>query len=169
MPINSMHAFLQIDTIKGESKDQNHKDWIEVKDFDFDVLQPRSATSSSIGGQTAARVEMAPISIIKQMDLASTALFQAASGGQTFAKAQMKFFRADKNGDPVNYFTIELMNVLVHRLTSRVGDDGLIQETLQLSFGAIKQTYTQQKPEGGQGGKTVAQWSLIGNKPQFSA
>lgn len=168
MPINSMHAFLQIDTIKGESQDADHKGWIEILDFDFDVLQPRSATASSIGGQTAARVEMSPISVLKKIDLASTALFQAAAGGATMPKARMEFFRADKNGSPVNYFTIELINVLVHRLTSRVGDDGLIQETLQLSFGAIKQTYTQQKSEGGQGGKSVGQWSPTLNKPSFS-
>lgn len=169
MPINSMHAFLQIDTIKGESLDADHKGQIEILDFDFETKQPRSPTASSIGGQTAARVEMSAISILKKIDLASTALFQACAGGVTVPKAQMKFYRADKNGNPVNYFTIELINVLVHRLTSRVGDDGMIQETLELSFGAIKQTYTQQKPEGGQGGKSVAQWSLTNNKAQFSA
>ena len=35
------HAFLSIDTIKGESKDAEHKDWIEVESFNQDVLQPR--------------------------------------------------------------------------------------------------------------------------------
>ncbi|MGH8073562.1 MAG: type VI secretion system tube protein Hcp, partial [Lysobacter sp.] len=37
------HAFLSIDTIKGESKDAEHKDWIEIESFNQDVLQPRSA------------------------------------------------------------------------------------------------------------------------------
>src|SRR5690606_13411519 len=38
------HAFLSIDTIKGESRDAEHKDWIEIESFNQDVLQPRSAT-----------------------------------------------------------------------------------------------------------------------------
>ena len=58
------HAFLSIDTIKGESRDQDHKDWIEIESFNLDVLQPRSATASTKGGQTAARVEMSPVEIV---------------------------------------------------------------------------------------------------------
>ena len=39
------HAFLSIDTIKGESRDDKHRDWIEIKSFSQDLLQPRSATA----------------------------------------------------------------------------------------------------------------------------
>ncbi|RNF82396.1 Hcp family type VI secretion system effector [Montanilutibacter psychrotolerans] len=162
------HAFLSIDTIKGESKDSEHKDWIEIESFNQDVLQPRSATASSAGGTTAARVEMSPIEINKRIDLASTALFQACAGGTTFPKAQIQFMRADKDGKAINYYTIELLNVLVHRVNTTMGHDGMPSESVQLSFGAIKWSYTQQKPEGGIGGKTIAQWSNTKNTPQLA-
>src|SRR3546814_19588443 len=90
------HAFLSIDTIKGESKDAEHKDWIEIESFNQDVLQPRSATASGAGGTTAARVEMTPIEVNKRIDLSSTALFQACSNGTTFPKARIEFMRADR-------------------------------------------------------------------------
>lgn len=163
------HAFLSIDTIKGESRDQDHKDWIEIESFTQDVLQPRSATASSQGGSTAARVEMSPIEIVKKIDLSTAALHQAAANGTTFAKARVEFFRADKDGKAINYYLVELLNVLVHRVTTTVGTDGMPQEVVQLSFGSIKWTYQQQKPEGGVGGKAVAQWSLTLNKPTHSA
>lgn len=159
------HAFLSIDSIKGESRDSQHKDWIEIESFNHDILQPRSATASTSGGTTSARVEMAPIEIRKQIDIATTALHQAAANGNTYPKAQIKFLRADKDGNAINYYTIELLNVLVHRVSTSIGADGMPQEVVQLSFGSIKWTYNQQKPEGGMGGKAVAQWSNTLNKP----
>ncbi len=71
------HAFLSIDTIKGESRDDKHRDWVEIKSFSQDLLQPRSATASTSGGQTAARVNMSPVEIVKEIDLATTALNRA--------------------------------------------------------------------------------------------
>ena len=62
------HAFLSIDTIKGESHDDKHKDWIEIQSFSQDLLQPRSATASTSGGTTAARVNLSPIEITKTID-----------------------------------------------------------------------------------------------------
>ncbi len=162
------HAFLSIDTIKGESHDDNHKGWIEIQSFSQDLLQPRSATASTSGGTTAARVNLSPIEITKAIDLASTALNQAASNGTTFPKAQIQFMRADKDGNAINYYTVELLNVLVHRVTTTVDKEGMPQEVVQLSFGAIKWTYQQQKPEGGVGGKTVAQWSATKNIPNYT-
>ncbi len=163
------HAFLSIDTIKGESRDDKHRDWVEIKSFSQDLLQPRSATASTSGGQTAARVNLSPIEIVKAIDLSTTALNQACSSGTTFPKARIEFMRADKDGNAINYYLIELLNVLVHRVTTTVDEDGMPQEVVQLSFAAIKWTYNQQKAEGGIGGKTVAQWSASKNVPNYSA
>jgi type VI secretion system secreted protein Hcp len=162
------HSFLNIDTIKGESRDSKHVGWIEIESFTQDLLQPRSATASTAGGQTAARVNMSPIEVVKKIDLATTPLHQACASGTTFPKAIMEFLRADKDGNAIVYYTVELMNVLVHRVTTTVDSEGMPMETVQLSFAAIKWTYNQQKPEGGVGGKTVAQWSCSKNIPNYT-
>ncbi|KAB7769635.1 Hcp family type VI secretion system effector [Xanthomonas maliensis] len=162
------HSFLQIDTINGESNDSAHAKWIEIKSFSQDLMQPRSATASTSGGATAARVNLSPIEVVKSIDLASTALNQACANGTTFPKARIEFMRADKDGKAINYYLVELMNVLVHRVTTTVDEEGMPQEVVQLSFGAIKWTYQQQKPEGGVGGKAVAQWSATKNIPNYT-
>jgi len=161
------HAFLKIATINGESHDDMHKDWIEIQSFSQELLQPRSATASTSGGTTAARVNLSPIEIIKMIDLSSTALSQAASNGTTFPDAQIEFMRADKEGTAVNYYKIDLKNVLVHRVATTVGSEGMPREVVHLTFGAIRWTYQQQLPEGGVGGKTVAQWSPTKNIPSY--
>jgi len=48
-------AFLRVDGAPGESLDDQHKDWIEVKTFAHGVNQPVSRTVSSSGGATAER------------------------------------------------------------------------------------------------------------------
>ena len=55
--IMAIDVYLQIDGIKGESSDSDHKDWIECKSVHFEVFQPKSATASTGGGHTAERCE----------------------------------------------------------------------------------------------------------------
>ena len=43
----AIDVYLQIDGIKGESTDNAHKDWIECKSVQWEVLQPKSATAST--------------------------------------------------------------------------------------------------------------------------
>lgn len=65
----AVDAYLQIEGIKGESMDDKHRDWIECIDVDFGVDQPRSAVSSTAGGDTAARADFDEISVAKLTDL----------------------------------------------------------------------------------------------------
>ncbi|MDR0587455.1 MAG: type VI secretion system tube protein Hcp, partial [Burkholderiales bacterium] len=42
-------------TIKGESQDKDHADWIEVGSWTAAMKQPRSVTASTAGGHTSER------------------------------------------------------------------------------------------------------------------
>ncbi|MFH3934856.1 type VI secretion system tube protein Hcp, partial [Acinetobacter nosocomialis] len=42
--------------VDGESRDSEHKGWLEVNSWSHNIRQPKSATSSSVGGHTAERV-----------------------------------------------------------------------------------------------------------------
>ena len=47
--------YMQIDGLKGESTDSEHKDWIELLSFSHSISQPASATAASAGeGTTSA-------------------------------------------------------------------------------------------------------------------
>ncbi len=43
--------------VDGESRDTEHQGWLEVNSWSHNIRQPKSATSSSVGGHTAERVE----------------------------------------------------------------------------------------------------------------
>lgn len=155
--------------IKGESKDKDHADWIEINAWSHGIVQPKSATASSAGGFTAERCEHQDMEFVKDMDLVSPQLFQACSSGQTFKSVQVDFLRADGDGKRVKYLEVQLKNVIVSSVHPSVQSEGLPTETFALKYAAIQWRYTQQKGEGGSGGTSQGAWSLTKNDKAFAA
>jgi type VI secretion system secreted protein Hcp len=157
-------AYLSIDTIKGESNDSRHKDWIEVSNVSWNVHQPRSALVSTAGGHTSGRAELSEVSFKKLADLASPLLQQTCAAGKTIPKAKFEFMRADGNGEPIKYYTVELENVMIASVTPSSGDGGVITERVGLAFSKIKWSYTRQDIKGGTQGNTSGGWDAAANK-----
>lgn len=158
-------VYLQIDGIKGESQDDKHKGWIECMGVHWNIVQPRSATSSTAGGHTAERVNMSEVSFIKLADLSSPILAQYCAMGKTIPKAVFEFMRADGNGTPICYFRMELKNVLVCQVSPSIAGGGghILQEGIGLKFSEVRYKYTQQQIGGGSGGNTAGGWDLAKN------
>lgn len=154
--------------IKGESKDKDHPDWIEIDSWSHGIVQPKSATASSVGGHTAERCEHSDMMFVKELDLVSPQLYQACSGGTTFKEAQVDFMRADGDGKRVKYLEIRLKDVLVASVHPAVHEEGLPSESIGLKYAAIQWRYTQQKIDGGQGGTAQGTWSLAKNTPSYA-
>jgi type VI secretion system secreted protein Hcp len=129
----AIDVYLQIDGIKGESTDDLHKDWIECKTVDWEVLQPKSATASTGGGHTAERCEHKDIVLTKVADLASPLLLQNSSSGKTIAKAKFEFMRADGKGERVRYFEIELTNVMISSVKPSIEAGEILGERVGLN------------------------------------
>lgn len=161
----AVDVYLQIDGIKGESQDSQHKDWIEVTSINWGVQQPKSATASTGGGHTAERAELSDISFSKLADMSSPLLLQNCATGKTIPRAKFEFFRADADGDRVKYYEIELENVLIGMVTPHLGNStSFLTENVNLKFSKVKWKYTQQKVGGGSGGNTAGGWDLATNK-----
>lgn len=160
----AIDVYLQIDGIKGESTDSEHKDWIECSNVSWMVTQPCSATSSSSGGHTAERCYHTGIDLRKITDLSTPLLLQHCSMGKTIPKAKLEMYRADGKGSRVKYFAVELTNVLISDVAPEVFEGELMSEHLTLMYSKIQWKYTQQKIGGGSMGLTVGGWDLAVNK-----
>ncbi|MDR2853138.1 MAG: type VI secretion system tube protein Hcp [Burkholderiaceae bacterium] len=154
--------------IKGESQDKDHKDWIEVSSWNHCIIQPKSATASTSGGHTAERCEHGEMVFTKDMDVVSPLLYQNASGGTTFDEVTVQFYRADGEGNRVQYMEIKLKYVLIARVTPKVVSEGVPTEEFALKYAAVQWKYTQQKTGGGQGGNAQGAWSLTKNDKTYS-
>lgn len=159
-------SFIKIDGIPGESSDDKHKDWIELISYDHHIEQPASSTASSVGGATAERVNHGAFKFIHQLDKATPKLLEACCTGKHIKEVTIEFCRA--GGDKVKYMEIKLEQVLISAVTengSSTGESGFPSETVSLSYGKIKWTYTQQKrQDGSAGGNVSAGWDLTANK-----
>jgi type VI secretion system secreted protein Hcp len=154
--------------IKGESRDAEHKDWVEVSSWTHEIRQPKSATSSSAGGHTAERVEHGDMVFGKEMDSVSPLLYQHASAGTTFDEVEIEFFRA--SGDKrIKYLVVKLKNVLISSVKPSVAGEGIPTESFSLTYAAVSWNYTVQSVDGKQGGTTAGNWSLSKNQASYAA
>jgi len=157
-------AYLQIEGIKGESADDKHKDWIEVSNVSWSVHQPRATTASTAGGLTAGRADLSDLSFRKLADLSSPALQQHCAMGKTIPKAKFEFMRADGEGKPICYYTVELENVMISGVNPTSGDGGIIKEHVFLAYSKMKWKYAKQSIRGGAEGSSAGGWDCAANK-----
>jgi type VI secretion system secreted protein Hcp len=160
----AIDVYLQIEGVKGESRDSAHPGWIECTEVHWSVVQPRSTTASSAGGHTAERAELKDVVFGKISDLASPILLQTCAMGKTIPKAKFEFMRADGNGKPIKYFEIYLENVLISGVAPSLTAGTTLSEHVSLKYSKIKWAYTQQNIAGGTSGSTVGGWDLAANK-----
>lgn len=155
-------AYLKIDDIPGEALDEKYNKWIEVTGYSFGVSQTTSATASSAGGATSGRTAVSNFTFTKFLDSASCKLMEASCAGQHLKEVRLALCRA--GGDKLKYYEIILEEVIIADYTQSA-DDGIPIEVVQLDYGKIKTTYTQQKRIDGSGGGNIAGgWDRIGNK-----
>jgi type VI secretion system secreted protein Hcp len=67
-------AFIKIDGIEGESADERHAGWIEIRSYDWTVSQMASRTASTAGGASVERADFSPFFFSKLLDKASPGL-----------------------------------------------------------------------------------------------
>src|SRR5699024_8452590 len=98
---------------RGESHDHQHPGWIEAHGWRHGLHQPMSATASTAGGHTAGRCEHLDMVLSKDMDVVSPQLYQHCSGGTTFSKVIIEFYRADGEGKRVKYMDVQLKDAII--------------------------------------------------------
>lgn len=156
--------FLKIDSIKGESTDDKHKDWIEVLSYQFGVSQMASAADRSATGAAAGqRADFQDLSIIKHMDISSTPIFKACAAGNHIKEVILELCRA--GGDKQKYMEYRLADVIVSSVSTSGGEGGEATESVTFNFGKIEQTYTKINRDGKPAGQQPAGWDLVANKP----
>jgi type VI secretion system secreted protein Hcp len=137
--------YMQIDGIKGESTDSQHKDWIEILSYSLAASAPAPGTSGAAATNQAKPSGPGDIVITKQMDSSSPKLLALCSSGKHISKATIE---RTANGKPE---TIEMSDVLVSNVSpqdgaaDRVAAADVPTETITLNYGKIQWTYTQQK------------------------
>ena len=104
--------FLKIDGIEGESRDDKHKDEIEIESFSWGETQTGGFAVG--GGAGAGKVSMQDFYFTMLVNKASPALFLACAQGDHIKNAILTCRKAGKKpAEPVDFMKVTMNPVLV--------------------------------------------------------
>jgi type VI secretion system secreted protein Hcp len=135
---------LELDGVKGESKDDAHKETIEIASWSLGASNPTSVGSS---GMSAGKVSYSDLTVMISLEKASVELLSRVSTGKVIKKAVLYGRKAgdDKRQD---YLTVTLEEVMVSSWQTSASDgSGIPMLSVSFSFSKITYQYCIQKPD----------------------
>ncbi len=159
----TLDAFLNVQGIKGESTDSEHRDQIEVLTFSWGLAQ----RSGSIEGRGRA-ADFDELVVTKVVDTASPHLYRYCALGKRIPKVTLDL--CAPAGEKRSILKIELEGVLVSRveLCDRVEPSGPPRpvEKVGFRYNAITWTYSRLDHSGRPKGTVTCGWDLTRNAPK---
>jgi len=133
--------YLQMEGIRGESQDDQHRDWIEVLSFERKAGGMGSMMSGA--GAGVGHMGAHEIVITKRIDASSPMLHQAVSVGRHFSRAVLDVRRPEAQvGRQKTYMEITLTDVFVSSVRNSAGGSGP-NEAVTLSYAREETSYPQ--------------------------
>ena len=153
--------FLKLTDIKGESKDDKHKEEIDVLAWSWGMSQ--SGSMHIGGGGGAGKVNVQDLSLTKFLDKASPKLMQVCSQGKHIKEATLVVRKA---GDkPLEYVKIKMTDVLVTSVsTGGSGGEDRLTENISLNFAQVNVEYVPQKQDGSGDSPIPMGYDMAANK-----
>lgn len=156
----AIDIYLKLDKpeVKGESRDKDMKDWIELLSWSWGHMVQYNPDRGTVGG----RINVEPITFVKDVDKSTPILIQKMAQNEAFDEAQI-VVRKTQPGGHFNYCVINLKNVRIINLQSNVSAGSeTISETGQLGFSWFEIIYQPEAPTGGpEGGEIKCQYELL--------
>jgi len=160
----AVDMFLELDkgTVPGESKDDKHKDKMDVLAWSWGMSQ--GGTMHKGGGGGSGKANFQDISITKWYCKASPTLALYCANGDHFAQGKLIVRKAGKT--PLEYITIDMTDIIVTSVqTGGSGGEEALTENVTLNFAKVEVYYIEQTVDGGEGAKPEFKWDIRANVP----
>jgi type VI secretion system secreted protein Hcp len=156
----AVDMFLKLDDVKGESRDDKHKDEVDVLAWSWGMSQSGKMQLGTGGG--AGKVNVQDLSITKYIDKASPNLIMASCSGKHYKQAVLTVRKAGEK--PLEYLKITMKEVLVSSVSSGgSGGEDRLTESVSFNFAEFKVEYKPQKPDGSGDAAIEAAWNIAKN------
>ena len=153
--------FLDIEGVKGESKDEKFKDKIDIDAFSLDCTNIGSMGRGGGGG--TGKADFQDVSVTKQIDGSSHELLKSVATGKHFPKATISCRKAGGDNQHV-YLVITMEDVFCSSFNTS-GSGELPMEQFSLNYAKIKYEYKEQTKQGSGSGQKIAGYDRELNKP----
>ncbi|WP_372797446.1 Hcp family type VI secretion system effector [Pontiella sp.] len=155
--------FLKIEGIEGESRDDTHKDEIDVLSWSWGLSN--SATTHISGGGGAGKASFKDLTVTKYLDKSSPALMTRISDGRHIPSATLVVRKV--GSDPLEYLTITMTDIIVTSLsTGGSGGEDRLTENITLNFAEVEVEYIPQKIDGSTEQSVEFGWDIQANIPK---
>nr|WP_316643683.1 type VI secretion system tube protein Hcp [uncultured Roseateles sp.] len=162
MPGNAFIKFTaDSGTIPGESLQKGHtgKDgWIEIGDWSWDI----EAETSFLKGTGAAVGKPTPgtMSFSHYYDKSSPVIMKMIVQGTHFKTAQIDMCKQTGSGTPEIYFQMVAAEVFITKVSSKGGEDGAVNQDVEMVFKSVKFGYKRQTNDGKLGATVEFAWNI---------
>lgn len=140
--------FIKIGNIKGESKDDKHKDEIDVLAWSWGMSQ--SGSMHTGGGGGAGRVNVQDLNLTKYVDAATPILMQFCATGTHVDEVVLTLRKA--GGDQMEYLKLTLKKAIITNVsTGGSGGEDKLTENITINFAEYSIGYKPQDDKGAAG------------------
>ena len=157
----AVDMFLELDGIKGETKDSKFasKGAIDVLSFSWGCSQ--TGTFGAGGGGGAGKVSYSDLNIMMAVCKASAQLMQRCATGDHIAKGTLTVRKAGK--EQQEFYSVKLTDLLVSSYQTS-GSSEVPHDSISLNFAKIEFEYKPQKHDGSLDGPVYGKWNISENK-----
>lgn len=154
--------FLSVQTkragkVRGEALNPGHEEDIVVKGWHWGV----AATSALGSAQATSRRAYKGLTIIKQIDSATTALMAALATNDEVKEAKLTMRKA--GAEQIDYFLVTLQKARISSVDHSTDDTGSTLETVTIQFNKVSVEYRPQKSAGGRGASMTFEDEILTN------
>ena len=136
--------FLELDGIKGESQDEQHKDAIDVRSWSWGASRGAADKKSASPSEP---VSIQNLAFTHSIDSASPKLLERLLTGDSIASGKLTLRRSGEN--PFEYLELCMKGIDVTSFsTGGSGQEDRITESVTLHFNQFRYEYTPQNEEG---------------------
>jgi type VI secretion system secreted protein Hcp len=149
----SIDCYLKLDGIKGEAVQKDHKDEIEIVNWNWDVNNPSCTVGS---GSSVGKGTPGFVSLSKNYDSASPTLAKYCANGKHFTTATLSMAKSGEGQQ--TFLTVTLKEVFIASVGVNATKGGDVSESVSISYGDIEFAYKPQKADGSMGGDVKFGW-----------
>lgn len=143
----AMSIFARIGTIKGESRDAEHRDQVDVLAWSWGVSHSSASGPGAGAGAGAGKASFRDLTFSHRVDRASPLLMKACATGERLTDATITVRRAGERQQA--HLVVTMTDVVVTSVATGVsadGDAGI--EEVALTFAKVDLEYKPQRPDG---------------------
>ncbi len=154
--------FLELEGVKGESHDSEHKDKIDVLSWSWG--ETNAGSFSHGGGGGSGKVNVQDFHFTKKFDKSSPVMLRYCASGKHFPKGTL-FCRKAGDGQKT-YMTWKFTDILVSSYSTggHGGGDDIPLDQISFNFAKVEFEYKPQKADGSLDGPVKAILDVKGNK-----